>query len=121
MQTNLDTDGAAADGHQDNDSQAADVCQLEAQALEMALRHGADLSLGLDAFLRGVVLDDARLGRLARAAPDALQQLAQQLPQVVAILPQVAGPAAVRSITAACSGDGVHSKISALPLMLSIA
>ena len=79
---------------------------------------GTDPSLGLDAFLRGVVLDDTRLGRLARAAPDALQQLAQQLPQVVAILPQAAGPAAVRSIVAACWGDNFVAVITSASLVI---
>lgn len=105
LQSTSQSDGQAADSLSDDDVEVNGSCQLEATALEMAVRHGADPSLGLDAFLRSMVLDDARLGRLARAAPEALQQLAQQLPQVVAILPEATGPAALRSIIAACSGN----------------
>ena len=54
--------------------------RLVTAAPEIALRNGAD-SLGLAALLKGMVLGKQNLGRLARAAPEALQQLAQQLPQ----------------------------------------
>ncbi|KAK9819111.1 hypothetical protein WJX74_003105 [Apatococcus lobatus] len=93
----------AASSHRGDGRKLTGSCQLEATAVEMAVRHGADPSLGLDVFLRGVVQEDARLGRLARAAPEALQQLAQQLPQVVAILPESAGPDAVKTVAAVCS------------------